>query len=477
MIKKLSIFFSLIFILMVNVNALIISDLTPNNSPYSFNSTNQLITISTDNRSICKIDTNFQSGIIMTTNDNLTHIYDYNFGNITLNNTNYNYNVSCFLDIPIVENVITPTNLASLQTINSNITCNDVYGGGGNECLLVQGVIASQVHANNTCKVLYGGSSNFVRGTLSGQSTSQCSFYPSVPGSTVFNNNCGYRSYWVSQWYTSMTCSNIGELQLTKINKVLTRKGINFNISITNPNQNHNFTFDQYQFNLNLTTSKNSICYYNFLNNETIFSNTNSTNHNTLITLPIANQNTQNLIYNIRCNLEGYNFTKILQVNKAQLPLSFDILVPVNNQIFNAQTSNIEFNINTNYQSNCFYKLSNQTNLTQFSNTGSSSHQTNYSINQNQLTYNMTFLCSGIIINTNVTRNLTFFLEELINTPKVVKANLTTVSSQLSNSGSNIGGMLSNLAPNLAEFIFNLAFILAFSGIIFSVVYLVRRLK
>jgi len=355
MLKKLYLFISLILFLIVNVNALVITDNTYLNNPINSNTTSQLITINTDVNSQCYITSNGIVNQSMTTSNNLVHTYNYVMGVPTLYNTTYNYSIDCVNSEPLSQ-TITDTTFLGLKTLNPAISCPSGICLDGSR--LVSSNYPSGVYQdfNWICKGVLGANWNY---------QSLTNIYYS--GQFLRANS----DYSYSQWITNgngnamntLTCSNPngGVTTYNSSNSSLLRLGdISLNINVDTPFQNTNYTFDEFVFDLNLTTDKNSTCYYSFQNNETIFSNTNSTNHSTQVNLPIATTNIQNLIYDIKCVYENTNFNSILRVNKAKLPLSFDILVPINNQVFNAQTSNIEFNINTNYQSNCFYKLSNQ---------------------------------------------------------------------------------------------------------------------
>jgi len=84
----------------------------------------------------------------------------------------------------------------------------------------------------------------------------------------------------------------------------------------------------------------------------------------------------------------------------------------------------------------------------------------------------MTFLCNGIILNTTVTRNLTFFLDNL-NTYSSM--GLTRTSSQLPQVGNDIGNFMKNSTPGITEFIFNLGIVSILVTLLVVVVSFIRK--
>lgn len=444
--------------LLFNVNALIITDNTYLNNPINPQATSQLISLTTDKISTCYITANGINNQSLTTSNGLNHTYDFPLGSPIVNDTTYNYSIDCFSLIPTTKTF--STDWLTMSNLNPLLNCST--GNCVNTARLTNSNYPSGVYHDFTliCPAVLG--SNWVYQTH----TVTSGHFQMLRVETDLTLRPFSNTWLNGQVMNTVTCQglNSGNYTFNSSNSSLFRTAyINLNVTIDTPFQDYNFTFDEFKFDLNITTDKISTCYYSFQNNETIFNNTNSLNHNTKINLPIATQNIQNLVYDIRCSYQNHNFTKILQVNKDQIPLSFDILVPTNEQVFNSQTSNIQFDINTNYQSNCYYKDFNETNYILFSNTGSSSHQTNFSVNQSKLYYNMSFLCDGIIINTNVSSNIGFYLKELIVIPNHVYldnfTNLIKTTSQLPQVGSDIGDFMSNTTPGITEFIFNLSII------------------
>ena len=228
------------------------------------------------------------------------------------------------------------------------------------------------------------------------------------------------------------------------------------NLVVNTPLDNFNYTYDVPQVLFNVSTSISTSCSYTYNNVTTLFSNTGGFNHSSIFNLPAGINQTQTFNIEFGCTNTTYSQYKNITFYKQQVPLALDIIVPQENQIFNIDTSQIEFYLQTNYVTDCNYKRDNDTFYTPFTSTHSWEHKSNFTTDLNVSTYNMNFFCTGIYVNENVSRNITFFLDNL-NTYSSI--GLTRTSKQLPQVGNDIGNFMKNSTPGITEFIFNLAIV------------------
>jgi len=266
----------------------------------------------------------------------------------------------------------------------------------------------------------------------------------------------------ISQLYNSGTGLNYAQLQ----NPI--------QMMVNTPSHLTNYTFDVTSVPVDITTAVPTNCSYtNDFDNATIlFSTTGGTSHQATLTLPPAINQSQTFNVDFTCNNVVHTQNTILTLFKQRVPLNLDIIVPKANQIFNVDTGQIEFFLETNYQTDCSYQRDTELVRTNFASTGGAVHKTNFTTDLNVSTYNMNFLCIGNIINENVSRNITFFLDDLTH------YSLTSATQDLPQVGQDIGDFMSNTAPGITNFILNISIIgLVISLIIILSTIIMRGLK
>ena len=243
------------------------------------------------------------------------------------------------------------------------------------------------------------------------------------------------------------------------------------NLIVNTPIDNFNYTYDVPSVLFNVSTSISTSCSYTYNNVTTLFSNTGGFNHSSIFNLPAGINQTQTFNVEFGCTNTTYSQYQNITFYKQQVPLALDIIVPKENQIFNIDTSQIEFYLQTNYVTDCNYKRYNNTIYTPFTSSHSWEHKTNFTTDLNVSTYNMNFFCTGVYVNENVSRNITFFLDEL----NKYGSGLTMTTSQLPQVGNDIGGFMKNSTPGITDFIFNLGIVSILVTLLVVVVSFVKK--
>jgi len=243
------------------------------------------------------------------------------------------------------------------------------------------------------------------------------------------------------------------------------------NLIVNTPIDNFNYTYDVPSVLFNVSTDISTSCSYTYNNVTTLFSNTGGFNHSSTFNLPAGINQSQTFNIEFGCTNTTYSQYKNITFYKQQVPLALDIIVPKENQIFNIDTSQIEFYLQTNYVTDCNYKRDNNTIYTPFTSSHSWEHKTNFTTDLNVSTYNMNFFCTGVYVNENVSRNITFFLDEL----NKYGSGLTMTTSQLPQVGNDIGGFMKNSTPGITDFIFNLGIVSILVTLLVVVVSFVKK--
>jgi len=223
----------------------------------------------------------------------------------------------------------------------------------------------------------------------------------------------------VSIWNKKLTSDEVSELYNRQLND-LSGSQYDFtseptlDITINNHVDGFNYTYDINQTLLNITTNLNATnCNYTYQNETYSMTKINNTQYEEIFNMGIANESKQEFNIAFSCYSETYNQSANDSVTfyREQVPLDLQIFVPEDQQEFNEDINQIEFYIETNYQATCYYLVYNMTSYEPFNYTTGAIHKTNYStFYPNISEYNTSFKCEGILVNENITKNVTFYL-------------------------------------------------------------------
>jgi len=431
MIKKLTLSLLLLFTLISSSFGLIITDNTLTTNSYLSNTSNVLINISTDLVSTCSIIDNNQISHNLNTIDNLTHTYNYLITSNEIGQT-LNYNVSCTGADATIQ-TITGLSTSIVLGYNPNLNCmGGIYSSVcyGNEVLSGLNALGQPVNASDmtiVCQATLG----------SGYTASSWNVLPAytqtkfrMPNNTTIDRFSGGQVT-TSPYVNSLTCSN-------PLPTLITLNSLN-SFSIQGQAQQPQY----YPLAPSSTIIKLSGQSFNQnLLNYTLI----NTNFN--LSLP---NTTTHFITNYGFNPNYYNSTLELMMY---------------------QDSNYNFNFLLTYN-NKHYIM--KTIDSWLFNNGLAGQMDFSMLYQNLTSTNAMFLFTPTYLNDTLFNQI--IPSQIVFSPtsnnNLVTLNATT--SQLPKIGNDVGGFLSNLAPTLADFILNLSILIILSGIIGSIILLIRR--
>lgn len=249
-------------------------------------------------------------------------------------------------------------------------------------------------------------------------------------------------------------------------------------IIVNAPVHTTNFTFDVEQIPFNIDSDVNSSCSYTWNTTTTDLNTSDNLNH--LGTFDMGSATTSQKAFEVQFDCADLTNTSLIGTSNVtfyqrQVPVNLTLFVPIDEQTFIRPINAIEFHIETNYQAECNYLVTNITNQTYFSSTNNSLHKTNYStLFPNIDTYPLTFTCVATILGDNVSRSLTFFLQD-DNVVVGLSGMITETSGQLPQVGSDLGGFLKNLAPGVVAFIFVLSIVGSIIALFGAVIFLIKK--
>ena len=241
-------------------------------------------------------------------------------------------------------------------------------------------------------------------------------------------------------------------------------------ITVNTPINGFNYTFDVQNLTFDVDTNINSSCQYEFEGSNTSMTSSDNQEHTVFFNLGAETNFSKTFDVDFHCQSLETNETSTNELTfyRQQEPLDLDILVPTQNQVFNAGTMTINYFLQTNYVAECSYKTNNETVFTVFQNTNHSVHTHPFSVINSTLNYTTTFSCMGLFVNETVNGTVMYFVDELSEQVQTLGFGsvVTDTTGQLPAVGNHIGGFLDNMGGPVAFLVLSISLIVVITAFI-----------